>query len=44
MILTLKIDTCTNGTESNPEINPYIDGQLVCDKGAKDAKWGKDDV
>jgi len=42
LVLALKTDTDRWDRIKSPEINPYIYGQLIFDKRAKNIKWKKE--
>ena len=37
--MSIKTDKLINGSEQSTEINPYIYGQLIYDKEAKNIQW-----
>ena len=39
-----KADTYHYNSTDSPEMNPYIDGKLIYDKGGKNIQWEKDSL
>ena len=39
-----KADTYHQNSTDSPEMNPYIDGKLIYDKGGKNIQWEKDSL
>ena len=41
MVLAQKQNTDQENKTESPEINPYIHGYLIFEKGGKNIQWGK---